>query len=273
MSKLPDPFRDLASELKAIKNDIRELQARSPFTGSGIGVTDPGQIIQEGSITIPGAGLLLVDGGDVIMLNEDLVEVFRLGVQEHGDRGITLRREDGSIAIEIRKAFGPADDAQVLRILDRSGRAISGDALLNFSGFDAPHVPITWEQSNLTAPLTRAQATNSTTFVPLFEHRGYRQNPSLHLQVYAWCSDATTAGEVQVWNSLAGAYLGGFLGSPATVTATVPAGTTTATIYELGGLALPSQMSDDLRLEIHARRTAGTGSVSVAVARSVGRGF
>lgn len=272
MSKLPNPSpRTLAEVLQILRAELKEALKRSPFFDTGLEPVDPGQIIQDGGITITAPGALIVDGGDVILLSPDLVEVFRLGVQQHGDRGLTIRRDDGSVALEIRREFGPDDASQVLRFRDRVGRVIGGDSILSFTGFDAPHVPITWEQSNLTAAVTRAQSTSSTSFVPLFEHRGYHQNPSVHLQVYAWCSDGTTAGEVQVYDRTSATYLTAFLGP--VVTLAVPAGTITSTLFTLGAVVLPGQMSDEMSLEIHARRTAGTGSLSVAVARSIGRGF
>ena len=274
MSKLPDPWPTLGKRLTREEDVTKRMQSSSSFFNSGLSIIDAEQIVQDGAVTIPNNGLLLVDGGDVVMLNEDLVEIFRIGVMEHGDRGLTIRRGDGTIALEMRKVFGPDDVAQALRILDREGRTIAGDAILSQGGFDAPFIPVPFAPKDWTSG-ARQQSTASATFVPLFEHSGVRQNPALRLTVSAWCSDGATSAEVQVYDPVGAVYLGGFLGSPAAQTITVPLATTVPTTFELGSAVMPGSapsINNDLRLEVHARVTAGTGSVNVVVLRSMGRG-
>ena len=121
-----------------------------------------------------------------------------------------------------------------------------------------------------------AVTTSAATFTATHEHRGFRQNPALKPQFKVRCSDATTAAEIQVRDVLGGVYLGGFLSSPAVHTLTVPAGTTTFTLFEIAGggaMQLPGFMADPIQLEVHVRRTAGTGSVTVAPVRTIGTGF
>ena len=48
MSKLPDPWRDLTSELRQMQREIRELRNRSPFTGTGLTPTADGGIELQG---------------------------------------------------------------------------------------------------------------------------------------------------------------------------------------------------------------------------------
>lgn len=272
MSARPDPWRTLSGEIRKMKEQLRRLSNASPFSGSGWSVIDPGQVMQDGSVTIPSNGLLLVDGGDVVMLNESLVEVFRLGVMAWADRGLTIRREDGTKVFELSRPFA-STDAQGLRIYDRVERIIGGDALLSASGFDAPHIPMPFIPTDYTSGAT-AQATSSGTFVATHEHRGFRQNPALKAQFMAKCSDGTTSADVQVYDVTNATYLGGFNGSPATHAITVPTGTTVFTLFEFSSaLQLPGLMSDDMHLEIHARVTAGAGSVTVAPVRTIGSGF
>ena len=272
MPTMPDPFPSLLARIKRIEE--RQNNRGSVFTGTGWSIIDIGQVAQDGSVTIPNNGLLLVDGGDVVMLNESLVEVFRVGVMEFMDRGIVVRREDGTPAWEMRKAFGPDDPQQAFVIRDRLGAVIAGDALLSPAGFDAPHMAMPFTPVDYTSAAL-AQSTSSTSFVATHEHRGFRQNPALKPQFQVKCSDATTAAEIQVYDVLGATYLGGFLSTPAVQTITVPAGTTAFTLFELasGALALPGAMSDPLHLQIHVRRTAGTGSVTVAPVRTIGGGF
>lgn len=273
MGAKPDPWHSLTKWLKALEERVNRLSNASPFFNTGWSVVDPGQVMQDESVIITPGGLLLVDGGDVIMLNEALVEVFRIGVMQYGDRGIAFRREDGSIFLEVRKIFGAGDLTQTFLTRDRQGRVTGGDALLSVGGFDAPHIPMPFTPVDYTSGAL-AQTTSATTFTALHEHRGYRQNPALKPQLMVRCSDATTSAEVQIYDVVNATYLGGFLGSPVVQTITVPTGTTAFTLFEFASAArMPGQMSDPMHLQIHVRRTAGVGSVTVAPVRTVGTGF
>ena len=133
-----------------------------------------------------------------------------------------------------------------------------------------PNIPIPWTPSDVTLS-TYARSTSSVTFVPLFEHYGYRQNPGLRLKVKAWCSDATTTADIQVWDVISATYLAGFF-APIRVIS-VPLATTVPTVFESLAMVLPGTMAADMQLEIHVKRTAGAGSVSLAVVRSIGTGL
>ena len=272
MSALPQPWRTLSGEIKKLQEQVRRLSNASAFTGSGLSVIDTGQIVQDGAVTIPNNGLLLVDGGDVIMLNDAMVEVFRIGIMPAGDTGLQIKRGDGSVALEMFDVFGGGIQSLVIR--DRAGRQIAGDPILSNTGFDAPHIPVTFIPVDPTTAGI-AVTTSATTFTATHEHRGFRQNPALRPQFKVRCSDGSTAAEIQVWDALAGVYLGGFFGTPAVQTITVPVGTTAFTVFGLasGSLALPGLMSDPTQLEVHVRVTAGTGSVTVAPVRTIGTGF
>jgi hypothetical protein len=270
-----DPNYDLRHRLKAIEEQLRRLRNTSPLAGTGLAVVDSGQLMQDGSVTIPNNGLLLVDGGDVVMLDVEpsATELFRLGVQEFLDRGLTVKRIDGSVVFDIKKVFASSDLLQKFRIHDSRGKVIAGDSILADSGFDAPHIPMPFYPVDPTVA-GRAVTTSATTFTATHEHWGQRQNPALKPQFKVKCSDATTAAEIQVWDVLGSVYLGGLLGSPATLTITVPAGTTAFTVFGFSSaLQLPGLMSDDVQLEVHARVTAGTGSVTIAPVKSIGTGF
>lgn len=263
--------RTLTGVVREQQEQTKRQSNSTALFNTGFEVIDSGQVVQDGSVTIPNNGLLLVDGGDVVMLNESLVEVFRIGMMPNGDRGLTIAREDGSVAIEMRSVI--SGSAQALVVRDRQGNRIAGDSILSFAGFDAPHIPIPFTPVDYTSSAL-AQSTSSGTFVATHEHRGFRQNPALKPQLMVRCSDGTTAAEVQVWDVLGASYLGGYLSSPVVHTISVPAGTTAFTLFEFSSaLALPSAMSDPMHLQIHVRRTAGAGSVSVAPVRSIGSGF
>jgi hypothetical protein len=267
VARQPDPWRSLWAEIRAIKEQLRRLHNSSAFARSGMSVTDPGQVVQSGSVTIPTDGLLLVDGGDVVLRNDAGVDVLRIGVQEFGDVGLRIRREDGSTALQMRKLFTPGDTLQVFQVLDRDGNVIAGDAGLSTAGFDAPHIPLAFIPTNYDSS-TNAQTISSGTFAATHEHRGFKQNPFFRPQFMVKCSDGTTAGEIQLYDVVGAGYLIGFF--TGVRKATIPVGTTTYTLFELdGAVMLPGVMSDALHIEVHVRRTAGAGSITVAPVRTV----
>jgi hypothetical protein len=207
--------------------------------------------------------------GEFSTLDTDGSVLLKSGTQEFGDRGFSVFRDDGTPAVVVKRIFGAGDSRQSMLFRDPNGATIGGDSILSFAGFDAPHIPIPFTPSDVTSS-AYARTTSSATFVPLFEHYGYRQNPALHLKVKAWCSDATTTADIQVWDVIGGVYLDTFFGSPPPSVINVPLATTVPTVFESESMMLPGNMSDDMQLEIHVKRTAGAGSVSLAVLRSIG---
>src|SRR5690348_8704016 len=129
-----DAVGDLKRQIRDLERAVREMRAERRLESSTIG---------SGGLALTG-GSIKVDGGDVVMLNEAGVALFRIGVSDFGDRALTIRREDGSLALRMGKALGPSDPAQAFQILDRQGRLIAGDASLSPTGFDAPHIPISF---------------------------------------------------------------------------------------------------------------------------------
>jgi hypothetical protein len=275
VARQPEPWRSLWAEIRKIKEELRRLHNASAFARSGLAVT--GSITQTGSVTIPTDGLLLVDGGDVIMVNDAGAEILRLGIQELGDVGLRVRRENGSTALQMRRLFTATDELQVFQVLDRDGNVIAGDAGLSTSGFDAPHIPLTFIPTNYDSS-TNAQSTSSGTFVATHEHRGFKQNPFFRPQFMVKCSDGTTAGEIQLYDVNGAGYLIGFFAGIRTVR--VPTGTTTYTLFEFNydgdagagaytDVAIPGSMGAAIHLQVHARITAGAGSITVAPVRTV----
>ena len=300
MARQPTTDRTASGEIAKLWEAIRQLRNRSSLSGTAmttsstgtgtaarrlarllgpagvagndVQITGPGAAEQRvttvrGILEIPGGSVLLVDGGDVVMTANDGAELLRLGVQVMGDRGIQIKRNDGTVALHIKKLFTPDDNSQVFQLLDRDGRVIGGDAGLSTQGFDAPHMHLAFIPSNYDSS-TNAQSTSSGTFVATHEHRGFKQNPFFRPQFMVKCSDATTAGEIQIYDAKGAAYLSGFFAGVRK--ATIPAGTTAYTLFELdGSCVIPGRMSEWISLQIHVRRTAGTGSITVAPVRTV----
>lgn len=260
--------RPLTDRLARYDEQLRKMGTPNPFAGSGFSPDGSGSLGATGSVDIPVGSHLNVNGGTVEVADPTGNPLLTFADQPLGDRGITLYRTDGTPVLVVR-ATSVAGGAQSLLIYDKAGRVIGGGAQNAYSGIDAPYLPIPFAPTDLTSG-ARAQATTATSYTALFEHAGYYQNPGLRLQVKAFCSDGTTAGLVEVYDTLAGVELG-TLASSTPQTITIPAGTTTATVFTAAApYALPGSMGDDLSLQVRVKRTAGTGSVSVAISRSFG---
>jgi hypothetical protein len=265
MSKLPDANPTLTAYLVRQQRQMVRQANSSAFARSGTSVTAEGVTTTDGTWDLNGD---LNVSGEFSTLDTDGSVLLKSGTQEFGDRGFAAFRDDGTPAIVVKRVFS-GDLQQSMQFYDPSGQTIGGESILSPNGFDAPHIPIPFTPSDVTLN-TYARTTSSTTFVPLFEHYGYRQNPALHLKVKAWCSDATTTADIQVWNVIGGVYLDTFLGSPPPSVIQIPLATTVPTVFESESMMLPGSMSTDMQLEIHVKRTAGAGSVSLAVLRSIG---
>lgn len=249
-----DPLTVLSRKVADLERLVRELSAAPSLQNS---------TLAQGSLNIVG-GSISVAGGSLVMTDTNGTVLFSIGPQLYGDRGVTAYRADGSPAWKIAKIFSPADTSQKFLQYDPSGQVVGGDAALSPTGFDSPHIPHTWR------PIDRSDAktTTSGTFVSLFEHRGIRGNPALPISFSVLCSDGTTAGEVQVIDVASGTGLAAFFSAP--WVGSIPAGTTTATILQAPALGIPGSANSATLLQVQARRTAGTGTVSVAIAGSVG---
>lgn len=252
-----DPISWLGRRLADLERKVREIAAAPTLQNT---------TLSQGNLNVVG-GAVVIAGGDFVSQDTTGTILFRVGVQTNGDRGIAAYRADGTVAWRVAKIFAPGDTQQKFQQYDPSGRVVGGDAQLSPSGFDSPHIPHVWR------PVDRSDAktTVSPTFVSLFEHQGVRGNPAVQLAFSVLCSDATTAGEVQVIDVASGVGLNAFFAPP--WVGTIPAGTTTPTTLTTPPLGVPGAANDACLLQVQVRRTAGTGTVSIAVARSVGGGL
>lgn len=262
--------RPLTARLEDLVVSDRKRSTASPFIGSGFATTADGMIVEAGSWEIPTGAHLYVNGGDVSIYDQSNNLLMSYATFPLGDRNVSLFRADGTPALVIQST-ATAGAAQTLLLFDKSGRVIGGDAQDNASGIDAPYLPIRFEPTDLTSG-ARQQSTTSTSFVALFEHYGYFQNGGLPLSVKAWASDGSTSATVQLYDAINGLYLGALAAPSTPQTILMPTATTAATLFASAApFALNGSMGDDLQLEIHVKRTAGAGTVNVAVARSIGR--
>lgn len=111
--------------------------------------------------------------------------------------------------------------------------------------------------------------TASGVFETLFRHDGVRQNVCWAPVVTVWCSDATTAGQLQFVDLDSGGVLVEALSAVSVYT--IPAGSSAVDVApSVPGLLLPQQYGTPIHLGVQARRTAGAGTITLAVKQSIG---
>ena len=254
-------------EIQKLRREVESLRSERRAAATSI---------ETGDIRLANGGSLIVDGGDVVMLDVDGSEIFRIGAMEFGDRGMVIKRENGETALEVRRLSG-AFGEQGLAIYANGTRLLETDEL--FGGlrrpfFEHPFQPVSATPGTAVTcgPYGLERSTTSGTFETLFVYDGKRQNPLLDLKVAALCSDGTTAGEVRIVDLATGTQLPGFL-DPAWL-GVIAAGTTTYTVLDpTAGQAVAASAASAMsyvRLGIQVRRTAGSGSITLAVPQSIG---
>lgn len=226
--------------------------------------------IGDGDLRLINGGSLVVDGGDVIMLDTDGSEMFRIGVMTYGDRGVTITRDNGAIAFEMRKTFSNSTSQSVYLRDDQGDILIAEESLGNGIGqpfFDIPMVPVTPTSTSLfTGPWGPEVTVNSATFTSTHQAWFPRTNHYGLFKVRVAASDLTTAGEVRVINAATSSPLNPFF-QPAWlgVRAAGSTGYTEVATASDDGLILPGDTHGRISVAVQVRRTAGTGTLTVAV--------
>lgn len=250
-------------ELQKLRREIEALRSERRAAAT---------TISDGDLRLANGAQLVVDGGDVVMLDEDGSVMFRIGVQDFGDRGVSIFRDTGELAFSLRKVFANSTE-QSLTLYDRYGHSIFSEEGIG-SGPARPlmHIPMQPVQET-PGPLSagphgwEVEAADNA-WATVFQARYARHNQFGTFRVHLAASDTTTAAEARVINAADGAHLGQFFAGP--FTATKAAGTTDYTDHLMPGIVLPGAPWASVTLELQVRRTAGTGSVRCAVSESRG---
>jgi hypothetical protein len=222
-------------------------------------------------------GDLTVDGGTVEMISPLGQTQFLLGPMEQGDRGLEITRENGVLAIAMRKEF-PSDIDQRLDMRDRFDNLILSEGVF-LAGLERPYMalpmqpvigtagtaaptygPNGWERTN------GAAATG--TWVPAYRCTVIKQNAFARFRFQCRVSGGATGG-VRVVEIPSGNVLGVFLGGAWTGTFT------SATDVEVAspGLQLPGTYDTPITIEVQVARTVGAaGTVTCSVTQSMGGG-
>lgn len=251
-------FQEIKRELEALRSERRAAATT----------------VSEGSIRLANGASLVVDGGDVIMLDEDGDELFRIGTMPHGDRGLRIRRTDGSAALTLARIFD-FSSGQELVVLDRLGNPLMAEEALGsgpaYPVFHIPMQPVQPASAPLIAgPRGLEISTNATSWTDVFAARFLRHNQFGTFRVHVAASDATTTGEVRLVDASSGFHLGQFLAGG--YVGSRPAGSTGFVDVLLPSIFLPGAPWAPISLAIQARRTAGSGTLRVAVGESRGGG-
>ena len=249
----------LDREIKALKRELEALRSERRAAATTIGT---------GDLRLANGGSLVVDGGDVVMLDVDGSVLFRLGLQALGDRGVSIFREDGTLAFEVAKPNALA--VQAWRLKDSDGTTIVSESGFG-EGLGRPRLPSRpFPTATPAWGMYGAEvATTSSTFTTLFAVQDRRQNPLWAPAFRVKCSDTTTAAEVQVIDAATSTPLAEF--GFGAWTGVRPVGSTGYT--ELTpALNVPTSVGVDgrYRFEVQARRTAGAGTVTLAIPESIG---
>jgi hypothetical protein len=216
-------------------------------------------------LTISGTGG--VTTGDIIVM----------GTQAQGDRGMRFFREDGTLAFRLAKPFAPSDP-QSWSLHDRYGAQVVGESSIG-AGLYRPHLEHPFQPVAATSgtavtcgPYGWERTTSSSSWTTLFAYDGKAQNLLVDFKFAAVCSDATTAGEIQVIDLDTGTARPGYLISP--WVGSIPAGTTTMTVVDPSPDKVVSTIGNAgpiyMRLGVQVRVTAGTGSITLSIPQAIG---
>lgn len=221
---------------------------------------------------ILGLGGVTITDNDVVMLGEDGTVMFRLGPQINGDFGFQISREDGTKAFTLSRLFAISTQ-QELRLFDRFGNGLVEEEALG-AGMSKPMLPIVMRPIQAAAATLLAGPhgwevpTSDAAWVTIFQSNYPRHNQYGTFRAMIAASDATTAAEMRLINAADGNHLGQFLAGP--YTATRAAGGTAYVETVLPSIVLPGDPHADASLALQVRRTAGTGTLQVALTYSNG---
>jgi hypothetical protein len=240
--QVADPQGWLSRRLKKIEQAIASLQTARRLVAATIG---------EGGLT--------VDGGFFRVVDATGAELFYIGpmgpdfTDGTPQRGWTVRRADSTPALAMYDADpgdgSPGTYRQALNWYDRSGNVVLADDTDGGVGLARPYIP--WMITSDRDVVTVTNATALNTWVETHVLAGPRQHPKMAVGLSATAPSGTNGELRLVYGS------------------TVVAGPTAFT--GAGGGAAPSYLftlppgthMDLTYVSVQARRTAGTGTISV----------
>jgi hypothetical protein len=217
--------------------------------------------------------------GDLSMKSASDAELVRMGDMTYG-RGLEFKRDDGSTAIRFSKPLS-GSTVQKWELVDRGGTTVVAEGSLS-PGLGRPFLELPFQPYAATSgtavtcgPYGWERSSTSATWETLFVYDGKAQNSFLDFKFAAICSDATTAGQIQLYDLVAGAPMAAFFAAP--WVGTIAAGTTSWTVIDptpdqvvaiTDGGSL--QAGGAIKIAVQVQRTAGTGTITLAVPSAMG---
>lgn len=224
--------------------------------------------IGDGDLRLANGGALVVDGGELLLLDTDGSVLFRAGVQSFGDRGVAIYRDSGLAAIEVTKSS--AGLPQAVRIRDSAGNEIISEWPFG-TGLGKPYLPM--PAYPVTAPAAYGPhgpevTTTSATWVTLWSMRTTQQNPLWRPRLVLKCSDGTTTAQVRVVKEDGTTLLNDFFTGPSWV-GNVPL-LSTAYLTHSPFVIIGGAYGADVTRHVQVQVTAGAGTVSLAIPCATG---
>lgn len=151
------------------------------------------------SAVISRGGLTILNEGELVAVNEDDIETFKIGQVEFGEGssyGMRLNYEDGTRGI----VFGGTPGQQVFALCDETGDYIVTNDAASGHGLARPYIPLR------IVPSSEAQVYGSS-FYPShtsgsFTRLWYGFNPVFHPRVQIGVATATVGGGTARWRLL-----------------------------------------------------------------------
>lgn len=235
---LPPDRGWIMRELKALRRGFDEFRAARRLE----------------SATIGAGGLRIADGGSLSAQTPAGVETVYVGalppelnhVDGSTQRGMWVRREDGTICLTVSADPSVGGDRQGVSIWDRTGRVVVADDVVS-GGLARPWIASSgwYDVTGVDVPTS---TTTSSSFAALHEQLLYQQHPKVRVVVRVRCSDGSTAGEIRVMSG--GVQVGS--------TQVIPTGSYGQ--WEIAGTTQIPVGGSGLLL-IQGRRTAGSGTI------------
>lgn len=234
----------LVRRIVDLEREVRELKAGRRLEAASIGAG--GVTVNGGAIDIKDGTLRLrhANGTDLLFLGPGVIGAEPV-------RYLRIRRPDGSTVLYT---YGSDDGDGFWAMYDKQDNIILSDDGASGQGLARPYLPIPWASHSQSAI---TDTTTSAAFTGLLSTRYKKQHPKIWAQILCQASDATTAGEVRIIKT----FTGDQIGATVTIPATGPGGF--YALRQIGPADVPGTFSEEMELEVQARRTAGAGTIGV----------
>lgn len=222
---------DLLTRIKDLERRVSELQR---------GQTQHGSVLSQGSFEVKTPdGHTIMKCGQFVYYDEVVY-------------GMAVFRHDGTTQFW---SYDSPSGGGFTSFWDEAQNILFSSDTVSGQGLARPYIPL--RVMPYSEVLGAAPVTVSATFERLHRIHGEKQHPKIKLQIITR-SAADTTGEVQL--AIGGVNISDVI--------TVPLGDNT---YRGMIGVVPGGFLSELFIDVEARRTAGTGNVSVAVAYADGR--